>query len=183
MLTLALLVCSVQDPDVVRREASASEAAAWFSREQAAACAAAAERGLTWLAARQLDSGAWVGYVGHKQNDDYMLLGNALQPEDQRAQGRGHLGVTALCGMAFLASGSLPDRGPYATTVARTVDYVVLADGTVDPEAIVADCTHELFIEPAQRAVARWTYTPAIADGAAVARTPLTSMLTFSLAE
>jgi hypothetical protein len=125
MLTLALLACSLQDPDVVRRDASAGEAAAWFSREQAQACTAAAERGLAWLAARQLDGGGWVGYVGHKQNDDYMLLPDALLPEGQRAQNRGHLGVTALCGMAFLAGGSLPDRGPHAATVARALDYVV----------------------------------------------------------
>jgi protein TonB len=64
-----------------------------------------------------------------------------------------------------------------------TVDYIILADGSVDPDAIVADCTHELFIEPAQRAVARWTFSPAIAEGAAVARTNFRSMLNFSLAE
>jgi protein TonB len=64
-----------------------------------------------------------------------------------------------------------------------TVDYVVLADGSVDPESIAADCTSELFVEPARRAVARWTYSPAVAEGAAVARTPLASVLTFALAE
>ncbi len=122
LTTLALLVCSLQDP---QRQPDGGEADAWFSREQAQQCTAAADRGLAWLKAQQLPAGCWIGYVGHKQNDDYMLLDNAMLPELQRARGRGHLGVTALCGMAFLASGSLPDRGPHAETVRRTLDYVV----------------------------------------------------------
>jgi hypothetical protein len=136
LTTLALVVCSLQDPQrppgpsVSAPPAAASAATtadgdAWFAREQAQQCLAAAERGLAWLKGQQLDAGCWVGYVGHKQNDDYMVLENAMLPELQRARGRGHLGVTALCGMAFLAGGSLPDRGPHADTVRRTLDYVV----------------------------------------------------------
>jgi hypothetical protein len=122
MLTLALFVCSLQGPQdaAVRRDADA-----WFSRELAQQCTAAADRGLAWLKARQLEAGCWVGYVGHKQNDSYLILPEAMLPEVQRARGHGHLGVTALCGMALLASGSLPDRGPHADAVRRTLDYVI----------------------------------------------------------
>lgn len=37
----------------------------------------------------------------------------------------GNVGVAGLCGMAFLASGSTAEGGPYAETVRRTVDYVL----------------------------------------------------------
>jgi hypothetical protein len=122
MLTLALLVCSLQDP---QEAAGRGDNDAWFSREQAKQCSAAAERGLAWLQRQQLDAGCWIGWVGHKQNDGYLILPEAMLPDAQRAQGHGHLGVTALCGMALLASGSLPDRGPHADAVRRTIDYVV----------------------------------------------------------
>lgn len=87
-------------------------------------CEAAAARGLVWLAARQTKTGAYPAIVGHKMNNDYVELDIALPVAAQREQGRGHLGVTALCGMAFLAGGHLPDRGLHGTTVQRTIDYV-----------------------------------------------------------
>ena len=128
---LALLAVTLQNPDPASLSAPSPRAAAnavaddvWFTPQQAAACAAAAERGLEWLAARQLEAGCWTGYVGHKMQDDYELLGQALQPEDQRRLNRGHPGVTALCGMAFLAGGNLPDRGRHAEVVDRTVAYI-----------------------------------------------------------
>jgi hypothetical protein len=125
LTTLALLVCSLQDPKVGASLAEREPVDAWFSREQAQQCTAAADRGLAWLKGKQLEAGCWIGYVGHKQNDNYVILPNAMLPELQRDRGHGHLGVTALCGMALLASGSLPDRGPHADAVRRTVDYVV----------------------------------------------------------
>lgn len=85
----------------------------------------AAERGLRWLAAQQLTSGAFTGLVGHKQGNDYHELPIGLPVHLQRQQGRGHMGVTALCGMAFLAGGHLPDRGPHGETVGRTIAYVM----------------------------------------------------------
>lgn len=88
-------------------------------------CSEAAARGLKWLAARQTDSGAFPAVVGHKMQNDYVELTNALSVREQRAQGRGHLGVTALCGMAFLAGGQLPDRGEHGGAVQRTIDYVL----------------------------------------------------------
>jgi hypothetical protein len=117
-LTALAGLLSPQEPAV------APAAAPWFERADAERCAAAAERGLAWLRDRQLPTGCWVGFVGHKVGDDYEVLLQALLPEAQASLGRGHLGVTALCGMAFLASGSLPDRGPHADVVRRTVAYV-----------------------------------------------------------
>ena len=128
LLSCALLCClaATQLPQGVDASASArADTTPWFSPEQAERCAEAAERGLQWLAAQQSETGAWTGRVGHKMQDDYILLDQALSVDGQRRQGRGHLGVTALGGLAFLAGGHLPDRGPYADTVRRAHDYVV----------------------------------------------------------
>ena len=38
---------------------------------------------------------------------------------------RGNAAVCGLCGMAFLAGGSTPGRGPYGRTVQRAVDYLL----------------------------------------------------------
>lgn len=126
MLSLLALLCPLlQDPNPGPAPAFAvSEDSAWFSREQAQRANAAADRGLSWLRTRQLPTGCWTGLVGHKQNDSYVTLDSSLLPEEQERNGRGHLGVTALCGMAFLAGGNLPDRGTHATTVKATVDYI-----------------------------------------------------------
>ena len=97
----------------------------WFDPALASRCAAAADRGLAWLRDRQLSSGAWVGYVGHKQMDNYQVLPAGLHPDAQREKGQGHLGVTAICGMAFLAGGHLPDRGVYKSVVKRAEDFVI----------------------------------------------------------
>ncbi len=124
-----LLVASLQDPSPAPPTAptavSSTAADSWFTPAQAAACSAAADRGLAWLAAQQLEAGCWTGYVGHKMNDGYVELENGLPPETQRRTGHGHPGVSALCGMAFLASGSLPDRGPHADVVQRAISYIV----------------------------------------------------------
>ncbi|MFG0334554.1 MAG: prenyltransferase/squalene oxidase repeat-containing protein, partial [Maioricimonas sp. JB049] len=61
------------------------------------------DRGLAWLATRQQEDGSF----------------------GLRSMYRTNPGVTSLCGMAFLASGSVPDRGPYGDVVRRTVDYVM----------------------------------------------------------
>lgn len=87
--------------------------------------AAATERGLAWLSTRQSESGAFLAIVGHKMENDYVELDAALTVAEQRAQGRGHLGVSALCGMAFLAAGHLPDRGQHGKAVQKTLDYVL----------------------------------------------------------
>lgn len=82
----------------------------------------AVESGLAWLAAHQGPSGAWTGATGHKQQDDYVLF------ETERAQAErdtGHVGVTSLAGLAFLASGHVPGRGPYGAVLDRALDFVL----------------------------------------------------------
>jgi hypothetical protein len=131
LLLSALLACLPQNAAPAGAKASApanasapAEPVAWFTPEQAATCSAAAERGLQWLASRQTDAGCWIGLVGHKMGNDYVELDIGMTPGEQRARGHGHLGVTAICGMAFLASGSLPDRGPHGKVVRATHDYL-----------------------------------------------------------
>ncbi|MCB9887449.1 MAG: hypothetical protein H6838_18300, partial [Planctomycetes bacterium] len=113
-----------QEPSPVVEVKDASSDAAWFDPELARRCQAAAEKGLVWLAAHQADTGAWSGVVGHKMQDDYILLDKAMSRTEQERTGHGHLGVSALCGMAFLAGGNLPDRGRYGPVVQRTYAYI-----------------------------------------------------------
>jgi len=86
----------------------------------------AVERGLRWLAVRQQDAGCWTGDVGHKQGDSYALLDSARR---QSLDGEGHVGVTAICGLAFLANGHVPGRGPCARVLDDTIDYLLSNQG------------------------------------------------------
>jgi len=80
-----------------------------FSRDVRAAC----EGGLAWLATRQNDNGSWTCKIGYKLFDDY-------HGEDGQ-----DVGVTALCGMAYLGSGYLPDRGKYGRVVSKALDFIL----------------------------------------------------------
>lgn len=75
----------------------------------------AVERGLAWLASEQAEGGAWTAKIGYKLMTGY----------EYTAAGRGHVGVTALAGMAFLAGGHLPNRGRYGDTVDQALDFVL----------------------------------------------------------
>ena len=75
----------------------------------------AAERGLKFLAEHQLDDGSWPGDVGYKLEDGYRVWN----------QSSAHVGVTALAGMAFLAGGHVPGRGPYGEVVEKSVDFIL----------------------------------------------------------
>ena len=86
------------------------------------AVTAAVEKGLAWLAAQQNARGFWHGLVGRKGRGDYSPLRSL---EEQKLSGSGHLGVTALCGMAFLAGGHLPGRGRYGQNVRNAIDAVL----------------------------------------------------------
>jgi hypothetical protein len=48
---------------------------------------------------------------------------------DDGSFGRGrfakHVGITALCGLAFMADGNLPGRGPYGEVVRKALDFVL----------------------------------------------------------
>ena len=92
-----------------------ARAAAQDDTEVTPRIAAATERGLAWLSEKQLPSGGWAADVGYKLRQDYQI----------RESGTEHVGVTALAGMAFLAGGNLPDRGPYGDELARAVDYLL----------------------------------------------------------
>ncbi|MEM9802145.1 MAG: prenyltransferase/squalene oxidase repeat-containing protein [Planctomycetota bacterium] len=75
----------------------------------------ATELGLAWLSKEQNENGSWTGAVGFKLNDRYRTT----------REGEGHVGVTALCGMAFVAGGHLPGRGEYGDTLDRAIDFVL----------------------------------------------------------
>jgi hypothetical protein len=75
----------------------------------------AVERGLAWLASHQAADGSWIAKIGYKLNNDY----------NHTSEDRGHLGVTALACMAFLAGGHLPGRGTYGPNVERGLDFVL----------------------------------------------------------
>lgn len=86
---------------------------------------AAIARGLAWLAAEQEAGGGFVGDTGHKQGDAYSVFYPASAA---RAKGRAHPGVTGFAGMAFLAAGHVPGRGPYGRVVERMIDYLLAGD-------------------------------------------------------
>jgi hypothetical protein len=75
----------------------------------------AVEAGLSWLVDHQASDGSWKADIGFKLNSTYRWT----------AQDKGHVGVTALGGMAFLAGGHLPGRGKYADNVERCLDFVL----------------------------------------------------------
>jgi len=81
------------------RETGSRDTRRYVTAESEAAIA----RGLDWLAERQQDDGSFGTISRYRQNP----------------------GVAGLCGMAFLASGSTPGRGPYGETISRTTEYVV----------------------------------------------------------
>ncbi len=62
----------------------------------------AIEKGLAYLARTQLPDGSWT-YSGRG----------------------GHVGITALAGLALMAGGNLPGRGQYGANVAKATDYLV----------------------------------------------------------
>lgn len=75
----------------------------------------AVERGLAWLAANQNADGSWTAKVGYKLNNDYNFT----------SENNGHVGVTALACMAFLAGGNLPGRGPYGENIERGLGFIL----------------------------------------------------------
>ncbi len=62
----------------------------------------AIERGLQWLAKRQMNDGSFGGGGMSAQS-----------------------AVTSLAALAFMSSGSLPERGPYGSNVQRCADYII----------------------------------------------------------
>ncbi len=57
-----------------------------------------------------------LAYLATQQNEDGSF------PSDRYGK---NVGVTALCGIAFMAHGDLPGRGKYAKVVEKTVDFIL----------------------------------------------------------
>ena len=81
------------------------------------------DNGLRRLAAMQNSDGSWANDVGNK-------LGHSYQ-RNADGYGRPHVGVTAICCMAFMAAGHTPDRGEYHRNVAAGLNFI-LSDQTMD---------------------------------------------------
>lgn len=81
---------------------------------------AAIEKGLAWLATRQTPEGAFgsgsAGYASHS-------------------------GVSALCGVAFLAGGNTPDRGKYGENVRKLVEWYI-TKSSQESGLLAADASH-----------------------------------------
>ena len=101
---LLLIACAWSKP--VQAQAQAVEVAPEH--------AVAVERGLAYLAGTQNSDGSWTGKVGFKLNNGYHF---------DREQG--HVGVTSLVMMSYLAGGYLPGRGPYGEVVGRGLDWIM----------------------------------------------------------
>jgi hypothetical protein len=75
----------------------------------------AVDRGLEWLSEHQAADGSWIAKIGFKLNNDFRFT----------ADDKGHLGVTALACMAFMAGGNLPGRGKYGKNVEDGLKFVL----------------------------------------------------------
>jgi hypothetical protein len=74
----------------------------------------AVDRGLAWLAENQNADGSWTAKIGRKVNTGYDYTG-----ED------GHVGVTSLACIAFLAGGHQLGRGNYGKVIERGLNFVL----------------------------------------------------------
>jgi hypothetical protein len=92
----------------------------------------AVEHGLEWLAANQSADGSWIARIGYKLMTGY----------EYTAADKGHVGVTALAGMAFLAGGHLPGRGRYGPTVDRALDFVL---SCVQPDGYITHAGSRMY--------------------------------------
>ena len=108
---------AAQTVDRAKRSSSADIASLWSAETEKSVAA-----GLAWLASTQEPSGSWVADLGHKQDSSYRVFRTAA---NLRAADQGHMGVTALAGMAFLAGGHQPGRGRYGDVVAACLGYVL----------------------------------------------------------
>lgn len=80
---------------------------------------AAIKKGLDFLAKRQSEDGS---YSAGEDGGTYPIA------------------MSSLAGMAFLANGNTPSRGPYADNVAKLVDYLT---GNVQPSGLITGPTQE----------------------------------------
>ncbi|MFN0243454.1 MAG: prenyltransferase/squalene oxidase repeat-containing protein [Planctomycetota bacterium] len=110
--TLFALACSVLAPASAHANArTTGDDPMTVTQDQVTAV----DRGLAWLAKTQAPDGSWVAKIGYKLNNNYKFT----------SDDRGHLGVTSLACMAFLAGGHLPGRGEYGPVVERGLAFVL----------------------------------------------------------
>lgn len=74
----------------------------------------AVDRGLAWLAEHQQKDGSWSARIGRKLNNGYDYTADT-----------GHVGVTSLACIAFLAGGHQLGRGSYGRVIERGLDFVL----------------------------------------------------------
>ena len=97
-------------------------AAAQVDTELREANRRAVERGLELLVREQNADGSWHTNVGFKLNSSYQVTNSV---EEQQIRGGGHVGVTALACMAFMAGGNLPGRGKYGRNIEEGLEYIL----------------------------------------------------------
>ena len=72
------------------------------------------------------------------------LAALARMQNDDGSFGRGrygrHVGITALCAIAFMADGHLPERGRFGSTVQRALEFVL--DGATQTGLLAAETSH-----------------------------------------
>ncbi|MEO0479265.1 MAG: prenyltransferase/squalene oxidase repeat-containing protein [Planctomycetota bacterium] len=90
------------------------------------------DRGLAYLAETQDPNGYWRQDVGFKLNSSYSVT-NENSP---------HIGVTALCLIAFLAGGHVPGRGQYGEVIENGLDYVL---SQVKPDGQILDAGSRMY--------------------------------------
>lgn len=105
-LVAVILICSM--PTVYAQDAKA------LQRTYQKQLDAAVERGLAYLATKQIDDRT-AQQIGSPE-----LSGSFLEESSP-----GNTGITSLAVMAFLAKGHLPGRGPYGTVINRGIDYIL----------------------------------------------------------
>ncbi len=116
-LVLCLLVAVMQPCSSAPAQPIPADAASGGPAEITTASREAVARGLTYLASTQAAD-------GHFASSPY---------------GR-NVAVASLACLAFMADGNLPDRGPYAQTVRRGVDFVI--DSATETGLIAAETSH-----------------------------------------
>lgn len=94
--------------------------------EQTEAARQAIQKALEYLKSTQRANGAWRGDVGYKLNNGYQVTARAAD----------HVGITSLAGMAFLAAGNLPGRGPFGEQVAGALRYIL---SCVNDQGFISD--------------------------------------------
>jgi hypothetical protein len=72
----------------------------------------------------------------------FAYLDNQQNSDGSFGRGRygKHVGITALCALAYMADGSLPGRGPYGDNVAAALEFVL--DHSTDSGLLAAETSH-----------------------------------------